>query len=193
MATHTLSRACIYVHWHCTCLSGFFRGLIPDPLTSSGGEEWGWEVEWRLFNVCGINTVQGEFEQERMWSCVCICEFREAAWGGSGNHSLSRTWLHRGGVSMLEQLCMIPNGIVGSGHNFKRCLLYANIIQGNLNWMPLTKPRVTVPLLFHSFSLLLPPLPTFCVCHYMWLKGHHQSAELLCLVGPPCEVVQVGQ
>lgn len=52
------------------------------------------EVGWDggvvvVLNLCGPNTVQGECEQVRMWACVCVYEFKETAWGGSGNLSLS--------------------------------------------------------------------------------------------------------
>lgn len=61
------------------------RGLIPDPVTSSGN---GGGIVVVALNMCEVNTVQEECEQVRMWASVCMYEFREAAWGGSGNLSL---------------------------------------------------------------------------------------------------------
>lgn len=38
-------------------------------------------------DMCELSTVQGECEQASMWACVCMYEFREAAWRGSGTLS----------------------------------------------------------------------------------------------------------
>lgn len=67
------------------------------------------ELPWHL--VCGVNTTE-EGEPAGVWACVCMYEFREAAWEAlETSPFLGRTWLLWGSVSTLEQLGLIPHGV----------------------------------------------------------------------------------
>lgn len=85
---------------------------VPDPLTSFGDGELGWGRVVVAFNVCGVNTVQGECEPgERGHVSACVNSEQLPGEALETSPSPGRTWLHWGGVATLAQLCSIPHGV----------------------------------------------------------------------------------